>query len=114
MKMSQKGTSTKETRKALNSFSFNPSSSYNLTHGRTSLIFNFPQLYTRNNDDASVNEAGNSSDDLGLITWLPRIPITNSSFQSAVLFESVYEAGNSSEEDPKLDNLATSNSSYQL
>lgn len=53
-------------------------------------------------------------DTWGLITWLPRIPVTNSSFQSAVLFESLYEAGNSSEEDPRLDNLATSNSSYQL
>jgi hypothetical protein len=42
-----------------------------------------------------------------LITWLSRIPVTNSSFSPAVLFENYSE-------DPRLDNLATSNSSYQL
>jgi hypothetical protein len=42
-----------------------------------------------------------------LITWLSRIPVTNSSFPPAVLFENYSE-------DPRLDNLATSNSSYQL
>jgi hypothetical protein len=42
-----------------------------------------------------------------LITWLSRIPVTNSSDAS------MCENGNSSE-DPRLDNLAISNSSYQL